>query len=74
VGFGEPKFYLFEVEKVDSFPDGRASTSYSSSGQRIFGPAEWQKIVDQDGDFSAIGYKMEKNQPVAGFQSSPPDP
>jgi hypothetical protein len=67
-GYGEPKFYLHEVESVERLADGRSSTSYRGSSQRVFGSAEWRKIVDAGGDFRAVGYTMTKDQPVPGFK------
>src|SRR5262249_45971792 len=68
VGYGEPNFYLWEVSEVKRSRSGVAEVSFNASGQRHFGSAEWQRIVDSDGDFQAIGYEMIKNQPVDGFQ------
>ncbi len=64
VGYGEPAFYLVEARSVE----GR-SVSYTSSGERHFGSAEWRQIVAADGDFGAIGYRMVKDRPVPGFES-----
>jgi len=63
IGFGEPKFYLSEAASQK----GR-ETSYNPAGDRKFGPAEWRKIVESEGDFRAIGYAMKTNQPVVGFK------
>lgn len=63
IGYGEPKFYLVEVASQK----GR-ETSYNPSGERRFGAAEWRTLVEHRGDFSAIGYTMITNQPIAGFR------
>jgi hypothetical protein len=68
IGYGEPTFYLREVQNVERLSDGRASTSYRPSGEQVFGSTEWRKIVQAGGDFSAVGYTMTKNQPVPGFK------
>ena len=60
VGYGEPHLYLLEVSGVQ----GR-TISYNSTNERKFGAREWQAIVGSGGDFSAIGYPMIQNQPVA---------
>lgn len=62
VGYGEPIFYLVEVASQK----GR-ETSYNPAGERRFGSADWRKIVESRGDFSAIGYTMVTNRPVPGF-------
>ncbi len=63
VGYGEPKFYLAEATSQI----GR-DTRYNPAGERQFGSAQWRTVVEHQGDFSAIGYPMHTNQPVAGFR------
>lgn len=63
IGYGEPNFYLREVEKVE---DG--GVWHNTSRERRFGSADWKKIVDSRGDFGAIGYAMIKDQPVPGLK------
>jgi hypothetical protein len=63
-GYGEPKFYLVEA----TIQNGR-ETSFNPAGERQFGSAEWRKIVESRGDFTAINYNMITNQPVAGFKT-----
>ena len=67
VGYGEPKFVLWEAASVTRGPSGIAGTTLNPAGERQFGSAEWRTIVEHDGDFTSIGYKMTTNQPVAGF-------
>ena len=69
IGYGEPKFYLMEAASQK----GR-ETSYDPSGERRFGSAEWRTLVEHRGDFSAIGYGMHTNQPVAGFRDRKSQP
>ncbi len=66
VGYGEPRFQILEIEKQE----GRGR-SYVGKAQRQFGAAEWQAILDQGGDFGAIGYFMIKDKPAPGFTSGP---
>lgn len=62
---GQPQYLLLEVERVDHTPDGRVQTSF---GQNIrFGPDEWRKVYEADGDFSAAGFKIGDRPPVTGF-------
>jgi len=69
IGYGEPKFYL--VEAVSQ--KGR-ETSHNPAGERRFGSAEWRMLVAHGGDFSAIGYLMRTNQPIAGFKDRKSQP
>jgi hypothetical protein len=62
-GYGDPKFYLLEAASQT----GR-ETRYDPGGARQFGSTEWRTLVEHAGDFSAIGYLMRTNQPVAGFR------
>ena len=61
----EPTFRLLEITNVS---DDGGGTSYGGLGQKLFGSAEWQKVVDAGGDFSAIGLTLNQNNPVAGFE------
>ena len=63
VGYGEPKFYLFEAASQKD-----RATSYNPAGERRFGSAEWRRIVEKNGDFGVIGYAMVTNRPVPGFK------
>ena len=62
---GEPTFRLLEITNVS---DDGGGTSYGGLGQKLFGRADWQKVVDAGGDFSAIGLTLDQNNPVAGFE------
>jgi hypothetical protein len=67
VGYGEPQFAICEVATVTRGPSGIAQESFNPAGERHFGSAEWRTLVEHGGDFTAIGYTMITNQPVAGF-------
>jgi hypothetical protein len=67
VGYGEPKFVIWEAASVTRGPTGVAATTLNSAGERHFGPTQWRRLVEHGGDFTAIGYTMVTNQPVAGF-------
>jgi hypothetical protein len=68
VGYGEPRFVIWEAASVTRGPSGIAETAPKSDGERHFGSAEWRTLAAHGGDFSAIGYVMHTNQPVAGFR------
>lgn len=65
--YGEPRFYLREVNHVEERKNRTGVTSYNPLGERKFGSAEWRRIVESGGDFGVIGYSMISNRPVAGF-------
>ena len=67
IGYGEPKFVIWEAASVTRGPSGLASTRLNPAGERHFGSAEWRTLVERGGDFSAIGYTMTTNRPVPGF-------
>jgi hypothetical protein len=62
---GEPKFFLHEVSKVTLSPSGSVETDFSKEWK--FGLNDWKKLVDANGDFSAIGITIKKDQPVENF-------
>jgi hypothetical protein len=68
IGYGEPRFYLMEAVSVKRNKSGIAETSLNPAGDRKFGPAQWKRIVEADGNFAVIGYTMLTNQPVPGFK------
>lgn len=63
IGYGRPVFYLGEIASQN----GR-ETTFNPVGARQFGSAEWQKVLEHNGDFSAIGYIMVTNIPIAGYK------
>jgi hypothetical protein len=65
---GEPKFYFSEVSRVEHYPNGQWGADFDGSSERQFGRVEWQKIVANKGDFSAIGVKLKRGPPVPDFQ------
>jgi hypothetical protein len=69
VEYGEPTFLILEFSEVKSSPEGNPTTSLRREGQRRFGSVDWQKIVEANGDFGAIGYHMITNQPIPGAES-----
>jgi hypothetical protein len=66
-GFGDPKFYVFEVQKIVP-RDGRVGEVDYGNQQFQFGRDEWKKLMAADGDFTAIGHPLIKDQPVEGFE------
>jgi hypothetical protein len=67
VGYREPRFQILEIERQE----GLSRSYVGGATQREFGTAEWQAILDQGGDFGAIGYSMIKNKPAPGFRPRP---
>lgn len=67
ISYGEPRFFLKEVQSVTPLSDGRF---YISAGelQFRFGPQEWQKVYDAHGDFSVLGVKLVKDKPVPNLE------
>ena len=68
IGYGEPKFYVWEVASVKIDAGMPGDVLFNPAGGTNFGAAEWRKIVEKGGDFRAIGYAMVTNQPVTGFK------
>ena len=68
VGYGVPAFYLTEVQRVGKTPSGTVEISYDPVGELRFGPSEWTKLVEHDGDFASIGYKMTTDKPIPNFE------
>ena len=67
-GYGEPRFHLREVDRVETRKNRTGVTWYKPAGERTFGSPEWRRIVEGGGDFGVIGYSMITNRPVAGFK------
>jgi hypothetical protein len=59
----EPKFYLLEVVGFKSEGTERPELS---PVQPVFGLADWNKLVEAKGDFSAIGITVHRDRPVKG--------
>ncbi len=62
---GKPQFYLNEVNKVTVYPSGQVGASFSRNLN--FGKAKWQTVYEAGGDFSTIGFKVNKTS-VTDFQ------
>lgn len=62
----EPKFYLWEVVVIEEFSNGQLVSSFGDN--RTLGLNEWNTLVAADGDFSAIGIELKKDQPVEHFK------
>lgn len=60
---GDPKFYLNEVSVVT---DGGYGARFS--GDFKFGPSEWKRIYESNGDFETVGFTLDPT-PVPNFQS-----
>lgn len=66
-GFGDPMFYVLEVQKVVPTDKGFKDVEYGEQ-QFQFGQDEWKRLVAAGGDFAAIGHPLKKDQPVDGFE------
>lgn len=58
---GEPMFYLTEFESIDG-----STAKFGRSHD--FTLADWNRVVDADGDLSVIGIAIKKDAPVADFE------
>ena len=72
VSYGEPQCLLMEVASVSTRDDGRGGIELESTTggdlQKHFGINEWEALVESKGDFSVLGFKMEKGKPVPNFE------
>ena len=64
---GEPEFLLLQVSRVSVSDSGGVMASFSKNFK--FGAAEWKKLLDANGDFSAIGFEIDRGPPVADFEA-----
>lgn len=64
---GEPKFRLLEVTDVESSPSGQVGASFGRNFN--FGLVEWQKVFAADGDYSVIGFEINRDPPVPDFEA-----
>ena len=71
ISYGHPKCYLLEIESVDTRDDGQGGIELGGTSggnlQKQFGDNEWGAHVVSNGDFSVLGYKLNKNSPVKNF-------
>ncbi len=62
---GNPRFYLVEIREVTVSAKGQVEATFGESLE--FGLAEWNKVVDANGDFGAIGFQFKNDAPVKNF-------
>ena len=62
---GSPRFQMYEIEHAYS---GGHGARYLSVGRGSFGLDTWEKIVQAEGDFSAVGIVLKRNDPVPNFR------
>jgi hypothetical protein len=71
VGYGEPECHLMEVASVSPRDDGKGGIELGGTNggnlQKHFGIKEWGALVESKGDFSVLGYEIEKGKPVPNF-------
>jgi hypothetical protein len=66
---GEPKFYMVEITEVDD-SDGQIGAFMRSNFQSQygrFGSEKWDKLYQAQGDFSAVGIPIKRDEPVDRF-------
>jgi hypothetical protein len=64
---GKPKVILLEIRSIIEDGNGGVEVHYEPTGQVRFGAAEWRRLVEVGGDFSAIGYHMVTTAPFRNF-------
>lgn len=58
----EPQFHLTEVGKIEVLADGRVySENVKKPGQETFGLPEWRRVFAAGGDWSVIGFTIDKS-------------
>ena len=73
VGHGEPKVSILEIESIERNPRATVGGPVVGWGMRFttnqltFGLPGWKRLMNAHGDFSAIGYAVKTNAPVAHF-------
>lgn len=72
VGYGEPECHLMEVASVSTRDYGAGGIELEATIggdlQKHFGIKEWELLVASKGDFSLLGFKIEKAKPVPNFE------
>jgi hypothetical protein len=68
ISFGEPVFLLKEIKGVTLLNGGRADIR-SGDLQNHFGAIEWKKVYQARGDFSILGLKLVRDNPVANLDT-----
>ena len=72
VSYGEPQCHLMEVASVSTRDDGAGGIALKGTTggdlQKHFGINEWEALVESKGDFSVLGFKIEKGKPVPNFE------
>jgi hypothetical protein len=72
VSYGEPQCHLMEVASVSTRDDGAGGIELEGTTggdlQKHFGTKEWGALVESKGDFSVLGFKIEKGKPVPNFE------
>lgn len=61
-----PLFYLREISRIESKPDGTFDATYRSN-QIEFGIDEWTRLRESGGDLSVLGIRAVVDQPLKNF-------
>ena len=67
LGYGSPRCHLLEIESVARRGDVLGGTS-GGDLQKHFGEEEWKALVKSKGDFSVLGYELNKDAHVPDFE------
>jgi hypothetical protein len=62
----EPEFLVQELESVEALPGGVYDIRIKKEWR--FSKAQWQALLDSNGDFRTIGIDLKKDSPVEGFE------
>ena len=63
----QPKFYLVEIARITEDPKTGQTTIQNGETEAEFGLDEWKKLVENNGNFSAIAIELVKDKPVPLF-------
>jgi hypothetical protein len=68
ISTGPPTFYLYEIPKIDVRPNAEPYIHLQQLGE--FSADAWRRLVEANGDFSALGVVLQTNNPVQDFEDN----
>jgi hypothetical protein len=68
ISYGDPAFFLEEIESVTLFEDGRVGIRNGDLDHR-FGIKEWAQVYQAHGDFSVLGVKLVKDKALPNLEA-----
>ena len=63
-----PHLYVFEIQKVVRSKNHGDGAEWEF-GYLQFEEGDWERLVENNGDFASVGFEMNFNSPVVGFAS-----